>query len=1266
MFAGTPSSRPATDRLQRRFPRSLQTPHTPRQTPRPTTKSKHEAIESVDLTGDDFGEIPVSRSSSSDVTYFGEPIVLWKEDSASRAEPLARSSRKRKSDEMSPKRLKKIDSIDVQLRKSSLDRHMSMEGFVDIDEMALSQTQPKVTAFDPSRAKSLRPLPSIEKDIPEEYEITETISRVETRTRKTISRVPSVTEGSGSRSNPPVLPIPKLNGSGQTPPKARDIVQVAASPVSKPVKPPGRSSQTPQRDQKRQIQRTIQDSDEDEENDEEILSEVHKRASCSPSLSIKKSPRVIEGSTSPKRLDVSPFEAADIKMKDLRDSKPRIGSPLRPISRNVAVRQEKIPSPFQRDSPTKMSLLPEPPKEALSQHTPGSSLGLDEKKLVQLYLKQPSAVSVYQLRAKNSFNQNSIACMEYIDNEKDAPAHLKEERKTLLDMKNAYEALESLSERHRNLSMEKKSLYRKISELMELELDAGPQEERQLNLTQEIRKIEKEIGQFLHVSGAVSDGFGTESQSEAIAKDIQRSSLRPENSAPLPSGSSTVGSAQIIWQTQIPHAHQQSVMRNNQHDCENVPANSSLISDLGTSDGHQYRASPSPVRQPAPAGSFIEQGQSIRRRDNWTSPGKSLKQPNFYVDRSPIDYGFEGDDLDDLLRDEEELHQSLKVKQTVPEDIEDNYGDSDDDNDMLEIAQEVEKRQSLPGPAAIVPPRRPASDTSKSRSTSGKRTMYSHVDPALANMLNFPWSADVKKALRERFGLRGFRQNQLEAINATLSGKDAFILMPTGGGKSLCYQLPAIVQSGKTRGVTIVISPLLSLMNDQVNHLQKLHIQAFLVNGEKAQEERNLVYNALRGPYPDQFIQLLYITPEMIGKSDALLNVLAGLHEKKKLARIVVDEAHCVSQWGHDFRPDYKTISKVRMKFPGVPLIALTATATENVKADCIHNLGMEGCEEYKQSFNRPNLYYEIQPKKGKGATAEVLEKIASLIKNDYKNQTGIVYTLSRAGCEELAEKLRDRGIKAYHFHASMPPEEKNSTQRDWQSGKLQVVVATIAFGMGIDKPDVRFVIHHTLPKSLEGYYQETGRAGRDGKLSKCILFYGYQDTSVLKRFIDENEAASEDVKERQREMLTRMIQYCENRTDCRRADILSYFGESFAKEDCNHTCDNCNSDAMFEQQDMTNHATAALNMVKKLSSRNVTMVQVNDLLRGLNHAKTKDYHDVEGFGVARDLPKVEVQRLLTRLVMEGALEEYHVVNKSSFASQYIQVSLIYSEREVC
>jgi len=482
----------------------------------------------------------------------------------------------------------------------------------------------------------------------------------------------------------------------------------------------------------------------------------------------------------------------------------------------------------------------------------------------------------------------------------------------------------------------------------------------------------------------------------------------------------------------------------------------------------------------------------------------------------------------------------------------------------------------------------------------------------------------------------------------------------------LCYQLPAIVQSGKTRGVTIVISPLLSLMSDQVDHLKKLHIQAFLLNGEKAKEERNLVYNALREPYPDQFIQVLYITPEMISKSEALLSILAGLHRKKKLARIVVDEAHCVSQWGHDFRPDYKTIVKVRERFPGVPFIALTATATETVKADCIHNLGMEGCEEYKQSFNRPNLYYEIRPKKGKGVAAEVLESMSDLILKDYKDQTGIIYTLSRKGCEDLAEKLRNKGIKAHHFHASMEPEEKNAVQREWQAGKWQVVVATIAFGMGIDKPDVRFVIHHTLPKSLEGYYQETGRAGRDGKPSGCYLYYGYQDTAVLKRFIDESEG-SEEVKERQREMLKRMVQFCENRSDCRRADILAYFGEAFMKEECNHSCDNCNSDSVFEAIDVTSQAQAALKIVKHLQRVNVTLLHVIDILRGMGSAKIKaqNHHLIEGYGCASNLPRGEVERLFIRLLMENALAEYNVV-KSGFAKQYIHVRKIETFRHIC
>jgi bloom syndrome protein len=353
----------------------------------------------------------------------------------------------------------------------------------------------------------------------------------------------------------------------------------------------------------------------------------------------------------------------------------------------------------------------------------------------------------------------------------------------------------------------------------------------------------------------------------------------------------------------------------------------------------------------------------------------------------------------------------------------------------------------------------------------------------------------------------------------------------------------------------------------------------------------------------------------------------------------------------------------VRHSFPGVPFMALTATATENVKADCIHNLGMKGCEEYKQSFNRPNLHYEIRPKKGKGASAAVLESMADLILNDYKNQTGIVYTLSRKGCEDLAQKLQDKGIKAHHFHASMPPEEKTQVQRDWQAGVWQVVVATIAFGMGIDKPDVRFVIHHTLPKSLEGYYQETGRAGRDGKPSGCYLFYGYQDTAVLKRFIDESEG-DDEVKERQREMLNRMVQFCENRCDCRRADILAYFGEAFSKEDCNNSCDNCNSDAVFEPMDVTSQAGAALRIVQKLQRGNVTLLHVLDILRGSTASKIKSQnHDkIEGHGCASDLPRSEVERLFTRLLMENALVEYNVVNKVGFATQYIQVSiLIYS-----
>ena len=588
------------------------------------------------------------------------------------------------------------------------------------------------------------------------------------------------------------------------------------------------------------------------------------------------------------------------------------------------------------------------------------------------------------------------------------------------------------------------------------------------------------------------------------------------------------------------------------------------------------------------------------------------------------------------------------------------YGQDEDDMEMLEFAEQLDSRNAFSKPGY------PASSRAVFTESSGNVVKLPTPKPRMdvpsqaaqqSSQLQFPWSRDVKGAMRERFHLRGFRPNQLEAINATLAGKDVFVLMPTGGGKSLCYQLPAIVQSGKTRGVTVVISPLLSLMQDQVDHLQKLKIQAVLINGEVSAEHKRLIMSSLRETQVEKYIQLLYVTPEMINKSPSLINAFNDLYQRKKLARIVIDEAHCVSQWGHDFRPDYKLLGEVRQQFSGVPVIALTATATENVKIDVIHNLGIKGCEVFTQSFNRPNLTYEVR---SKGKAKDVLDSMALTINTTYKNQSGIVYCLSRDSCEKIAEKLRkEYGIKAHHYHAKMETVEKTATQKGWQAGKYHVIVATIAFGMGIDKPDVRFVMHHTIPKSLEGYYQETGRAGRDGKRSGCFLYYGYQDTSALKRMIDDGEGSWEQ-KERQQKMLRNVVQFCENRSDCRRVQVLNYFNENFRAEDCNGTCDNCNSGKHFEIEDLTEYAIAAVELVRAVQGNDVTLLHCVDVFRG---AKTKKIADLghtrlEHYAAGADLARGLAERIFYRLLTEDALAEHNVMNKAGFASQYVHVSL--------
>ncbi|KAJ5923319.1 Bloom syndrome protein [Penicillium verhagenii] len=583
----------------------------------------------------------------------------------------------------------------------------------------------------------------------------------------------------------------------------------------------------------------------------------------------------------------------------------------------------------------------------------------------------------------------------------------------------------------------------------------------------------------------------------------------------------------------------------------------------------------------------------------------------------------------------------------------DDFDWDDSDDEILEVAGTLNKAPAISFNDNRIPDRPVFAETSGNTS----RMPPPKKSPNRSNFWNNnPWSHEVRTVLKDKFHLRGFRPNQLEAIDATLAGKDTFILMPTGGGKSLCYQLPSIVSSGRTRGVTIVVSPLLSLMQDQVYHLQKLKINALLINGDTAMAERAQII-ATMSNHGGEGMDLLYITPEMLSKNLTMVKALEKLHSQNRLARLVIDEAHCVSQWGHDFRPDYKELGEIRAKFPSVPIMALTATATENVKVDVMHNLKMSGCEVFLQSFNRPNLTYEVRPKK---KNDELLASIAETITSSYRNQCGIIYCLSRKTCQSVAEALTTKHkIKARHYHAHLAAKEKAEVQSQWQMGRVHVIVATIAFGMGIDKPDVRFVIHHSIPKSLEGYYQETGRAGRDGKRSGCYLYYGYRDVTLLKRMIDQGEGSFEQ-KARQKHMLRNVVQFCENRSDCRRVQVLAYFNERFRREDCGNTCDNCKSDLVFEEHDFSEYASWAIKIVRSLtreSEGKVTVLYCVDILRGdLKKAKSPTHRQHPGYGKGSALDRGEAERLFYRLLGEDALAEENVINGKDFAVQYLKL----------
>ena len=399
----------------------------------------------------------------------------------------------------------------------------------------------------------------------------------------------------------------------------------------------------------------------------------------------------------------------------------------------------------------------------------------------------------------------------------------------------------------------------------------------------------------------------------------------------------------------------------------------------------------------------------------------------------------------------------------------------------------------------------------------------------------------METLLKKHFGYDAFRPLQKEIIGQVMAGRDCVVLMPTGGGKSLCFQLPALM----LEGVAIVISPLISLMKDQVDALVTNGIAADLINSSLTPKQILEVAERARSGQ----LKLLYIAPERLGA--------AGFKEfldTLKISIIAIDEAHCISQWGHDFRPDYRNLSLLKQYFPSTPIIALTATATEQVRRDIVSQLGLKNHQMFISSFNRPNLSYEVMPKK------DSLAAIRALLQ-DYKDKSVIIYCFSRNDTETLVGSLNRFGHRAIAYHAGLNAKTRQQNQEQFIKDQAQIMVATIAFGMGIDKPDVRLVIHHSLPKSIEGYYQETGRAGRDGLPARCVLFFSYADKFKQDYFI--NNIRDDDERDKARQNLDQVLHYG-NLHGCRRRFLLEYFNEAYDAIDCGN-CDGCNGPATLK-----------------------------------------------------------------------------------------------------
>ena len=489
--------------------------------------------------------------------------------------------------------------------------------------------------------------------------------------------------------------------------------------------------------------------------------------------------------------------------------------------------------------------------------------------------------------------------------------------------------------------------------------------------------------------------------------------------------------------------------------------------------------------------------------------------------------------------------------------------------------------------------------------------------------------------LHDIFGYDSFRGPQQGIVEHVTAGGDALVLMPTGGGKSLCYQIPAIVRQQQGLGCSIVVSPLIALMHDQVGALHEAGVDAAFLNSSQSYEQAQEVEWRLQSGQ----ITLLYVAPERL-VTPRFLGLLDALYAQGQLALFAIDEAHCVSQWGHDFRPEYRQLALLHERYAGVPRIALTATADDLTRADMVQGLHLQNAQQFISSFDRPNIRYRIVEKK------DAFAQLQRFIQHEHAGDAGVVYAQSRRRVEELAEKLQQSGIHALPYHAGLPPEVRARHQHRFLREEGVVMVATIAFGMGIDKPDVRFVAHVDMPKNIESYYQETGRAGRDGLPAQAWMAYGLADVVNQRRMIDEGEA-EEPFKAILRGKLDALLTLAEA-TDCRRQRLLAYFGE--ASGPCGN-CDNClQPPALWDGTDAARKLLSTIYRVHQKSALTFGAGHIIDVLRGKDSDKVRQYghESISTFGVGAQYSEAQLKAIMRQLLATGALGLHKVTSENS------------------